>query len=185
MSCYSHVFVDLDGTFIKENISLEVFKAIMIKRPLTGLKMIMNTLLNKKLVNIEILNDNHKFIPYSFLNINNKLFSFLKKEKSRKKKIILATGAPVQIAREFNKHIGDFFEHVIGSYDLFQCISKNKLKAIKEFAPNCDFLYIGDSLQDIEVWKGSSYCGVIGEIKGVKNFFKENKMQIINVSKND
>ncbi len=165
---YSHIFVDLDGTLVKRDVSLALCKKIIHKKPFTALKMIFNLLVGKKLLNIEILNDHAEYIDFTEACFHEGLIQFINAQKAAGKIVVLATGAPIKIASKLNKYLSFMFEDVLGSHGLFQCVSKNKLQVIKKYAAGGKFMYIGNSTQDIAVWKGSDFCGIVAKKRFVK-----------------
>ncbi|QEK38272.1 hypothetical protein FZC35_02775 [Candidatus Cytomitobacter indipagum] len=161
MQDYSHIFVDLDGTLIKQNISLELFKRLIIRHPLIALKIQINFCLNKKQLNIDILGKYVNCIDIRKMQFHNQLLKFLKEKKKLGKKIVLATGSPVKLAEKVNFYLNNLFDDVIGSYGKLRCVSKDKLVEIEKYPNKNKFMYIGNSNQDIEVWLGSDLCGVV------------------------
>ncbi len=165
---YSHIFVDLDGTLVKQDVCMSLFKKIIYKKPLTALKMVFNLLIGQNLLNIEILNENVDYLDFTKVCFHDELMQFINMKKFEGKTVVLATGAPIKIAYKLNEHLSFIFKDVLGSHGMFKCVSKNKLQAIKKYAPGSKFMYIGDSVNDIEVWKGSDFCGIVAEKKFVK-----------------
>lgn len=157
----SHIFVDLDGTLIKQNICFELFKTLIWRHPLVALKIQFNYFLNQKQLNIDILARYSNYVNVHKLRFHDELLSFLTKARNSGKKIILATGSPVKLGEKVNYFLNNLFDHVIGSYGQLRCVSQNKLDEIKKYALNNRFMYIGNSKQDIAVWHGSDLCGAV------------------------
>ncbi|USO00926.1 MAG: hypothetical protein H6845_01215 [Alphaproteobacteria bacterium] len=120
-----------------------------------------------------LLNKYAYLLDVPSLTFNDKLFSFLMKEKNRGVRVVLATGSPVKIGNMVDLHLGNFFDKVIGSIDK-TLISTNKLLAIREYLSHVSgerkFLYIGDSVQDLAVWSGADFKALVGDLRIAKEY---------------
>ncbi|QEK38748.1 haloacid dehalogenase-like hydrolase [Candidatus Cytomitobacter primus] len=189
---YSYIFVDLDGTLVKQNVGFELFKALIFKCPFVALKVQLNFLMNRKMLNIDILNKYAMYLNFAKLDFHAELVNFIKCEKKRGKKIILATGSPIKIAERLNIYLNNLFDGVIGSHGDLRCVSEKKLIEINKYinkrsyvqniehddlskSYNVQFMYIGNSNQDITVWEGAGLCAVVGD-----NDFKS-RMRLHNI----
>lgn len=85
---------------------------------------------------------------------NEELLSYLKKEKSKGRKIILATAAHHSIADKVAQHL-DIFDDVISTTETHNLKGKNKLAAIQQLLGD-NFIYAGDHRADIPIWKSAS-----------------------------
>ncbi len=147
-----YIFVDLDKTFLKIDISRYLFK----QNPMYFFKICFYSLFYsdvyiKKMIAEKIEINDLFFKKY----VNHDVLNYLKKQD--KSKIILITGSHQILANKIKQHFS-FFAKAIGSEQI-NCIGVNKLNEILKITN--DFLYIGDSTQDIPIWKKASKIGIV------------------------
>lgn len=85
------------------------------------------------------------------------LLTVLRKWKELHVPMVLATGAHKKIAHAVADHL-DLFQEVIAGSENYHCVAANKARLIQSRFPN--FVYIGNSWQDLAVWKHASSIGV-------------------------
>lgn len=85
---------------------------------------------------------------------------FLRSEKQRGRRIILATAADRDIAIATAQHLG-LFDEVISSDGMQNLKGAKKLVAIKKLT-NDQFVYAGDSRADIPIWKSAAGAILVG-----------------------
>jgi 4-hydroxybenzoate polyprenyltransferase/phosphoglycolate phosphatase-like HAD superfamily hydrolase len=91
------------------------------------------------------------------LPFRTELISFLRQEKSRGAKIILATGADATIGAAVADHLG-LFDHVVASDGVTNLTGAKKKEAIRQYIGGKPFDYVGDSWKDIPVWKAANHA---------------------------
>ena len=143
-----YFFSDLDGTLIKEDMLFLNIKAILKKNPLKFLFILLYSwrglpwFKDKIASNIEA-----KKLDYS---INKEVLSLIKQKKEEGYICCLISGSNHNLVKEvFYKSI--LFDDYFGSDAKVNLVGKNKLMKIKELTSN--FEYIGNSEQDIPIWK--------------------------------
>ncbi len=159
--------VDFDGTFFKNDFFKEQFFKKILENPYFIIEHFI--IKRKKLLDLKIdllsnLNINY---DYSFL-INPIVLKWIEEKKLNYNKIILVSASP----DIFLKHIlkdSAFFNEIHGSVNK-NLKGNNKLNYIKNLWGD-DFDYLGDSKDDIPIFKSS------------KNAFKITSKGIINVYK--
>jgi len=159
-----HIVVDLDGTLIEEGAPYVIlFKKLLFREPVVivgaviaylilGPNIFTSNLVKSKM---NLLNlDSPSLLEIKF---NKPLVNLLKNLKKAGKVLILATGSDQCVAEAISnmlyKHFHIKFEHIIGSKPGFVCISNNKLEQIRLLTN--DFVYIGNSYQDLPIWLAS------------------------------
>jgi len=88
------------------------------------------------------------------------LVEYLRQEKARGRRIILATAANRQIADSIARHLG-LFELVLASDESVNLKGECKRQAIVE-AVGQRFVYAGDCAADLPIWKGASAAVLVG-----------------------
>jgi len=99
---------------------------------------------------------NAAHLPY-----RTELVDFLRREKFAERKLVLATGADVTIARAVADHL-DLFDHVLASDGTANLTGENKRKAIQRLVDSRPFDYVGDSWKDLPIWKAAN-CAILVE----------------------
>lgn len=92
-------------------------------------------------------------IDVELLPYHEPLLDYLRKEKARGRRIILATAAHQSIAQAIAGHIG-LFDQVLATERNHNLKGATKLQAIRENVGS-SFIYAGDSRADIPVWKAA------------------------------
>ena len=107
----------------------------------------------------------HANIDYSKLPFNNKVISLISKYRNDGHQVVLATGASKTYANNIAKYLG-IFDKVISTVHDINNIGKNKLKFITREV-NGDFIYVGDSKNDLPIWRHCKKAILVGNNKTV------------------
>jgi 4-hydroxybenzoate polyprenyltransferase/phosphoserine phosphatase len=100
------------------------------------------------------------------LPLREDVVEFLRQEKEKGRKLILATAADLIIAEAVAERV-ELFDTVLASDGKTNLSGGNKRKAIQEFLGAKDFDYAGDSSADIPVWKASRAAILVGPTPGL------------------
>lgn len=142
------LIVDLDGTLVETDTLLESMVKLLIKNPLClfcfPLWVLVGKVYFKKKI-AEKVKLNIKFMPF-----NSVFVDFLRSEKKKGRKIVLATGAHQSIANEVAEEL-ELFDDVFGT-DEINLTGKNKADFLVKNYGSHSFDYAGDSLKDLHVW---------------------------------
>ncbi len=150
------LFVDLDGTLIRSDVSFESFLALLKKSPFYFFAMLFwmiqgKPYLKKKIA--ERVSIDAKLLPYV-----KELLDFLKQEKAEGRKLILASASESGIVERVAQEVG-IFDGTIGTKLDKNLSGKNKLQAIREYCAEHDlgddFGYAGNAEVDFAIWEGS------------------------------
>ena len=145
------LFVDLDGTLIKEDLSNLAFKHSLKNYPFKTLFYLLVFLLKGKPYLKYKISKNFE-IPFEKLTFNKAAFNFIREVKNRHRVVYLISGSHQILVDQMGKYLNIFFES-FGTKDNFNMVGINKVQFIKENLKIHDFDYLGNSRQDIPIWK--------------------------------
>lgn len=140
--------VDLDGTLILGDTLKISLRTLLQRRPweLPGLAMAVlrgRAWFKKKVADLIVPDPG--CLPY----IDN-VIVFLKQERQRGRRLILATAADERVGRAVAEHVR-IFEAVIGSDGRFNLKGLRKYQAIASRLSGAEFDYMGDSMADMAI----------------------------------
>lgn len=143
------LFVDLDGTLVRTDTSVEGSFRLVRKALIYALRLPLWLLrgrayLKRKVSERVPMEAEH--LPYRTEFVN-----FLRAEHKGGRRIILATAADETYARAVADHLG-FFENAVGSDGVTDLAGHNKLNRMREIAGGGPFDYAGDDLEDLAIF---------------------------------
>lgn len=144
--------VDLDGTLIKTDLLLESFLALVKANPLNLFRCFAWLLKGKAHLKAEIAK--RVDLDIAILPYNEKVLAMLAAERANGREIHLCTAADQILAFKVSEHLGGFGS-VFASNGTVNLSSANKCKKLEEAFGHQGFDYIGDSRDDLAVWKSS------------------------------
>ena len=147
------LFVDLDGTLIKEDLSNLAFMDYLKKKPLNTVYHLIIFLFKGKPYLKEIISRDFK-IPFGSLTFNKGALDYVRDIKNRHRVVYLISGSHQILVNQIDNHLKIFFES-FGTQDNFNMVGINKVKFINEKLNIKDFDYFGNSRKDLPIWK---YC---------------------------
>jgi phosphoserine phosphatase len=147
------IVVDLDGTLILEEISYKSFwiflRKYWWKAPMLFVWALFGVAYSKKKLAQRIPIDPSS-LPY-----NQRVIDYIRAHKGQP--IVLATGADETYAHQIANHLG-LFDHVIASNGVENTISSLKARKLDDYFHGGKYVYLGNSAQDLNVWKHSAYA---------------------------
>ncbi len=149
--------IDLDGTLIRTDLLYECFKLAIKTNILSIMPMLFwlikggRPCLKTELALRYIDKINYQDLPYQ-----KDLIDWLKEQKQLKKEIILVTGSSLLLARKIADEV-KVFDAVYGTEKGRNLTGKTKACFLQSLYPK-GYLYAGNELKDIHVWKGSGYA---------------------------
>ncbi len=152
------IFVDLDETLIKTDIFWELLIYFIKQHPLKLYLLPVWLLRGRSVLKAELTN--HVAIDVTVLPYNQQIINFLKKEKKKGRKLILASASPKKVVKKIAKYL-NLFSDVIASDKKHNIKSRKKLEAIQEYNKNKPFGYIGDCGADVPIWKAANNVYVV------------------------
>ncbi len=147
------LFVDLDGTLIKEDLSNLAFMNYLRKKPFKAIYNLIIFLFKGKPYLKEIISKDFK-IPFESLTFNKGALDYVRDVKNRHRVVYLISGSHQMLVNQMNIYFKIFFES-FGTEDDFNMVGQNKVKFIKEKLNINDFDYFGNSRKDFPIW---NYC---------------------------
>jgi 4-hydroxybenzoate polyprenyltransferase len=149
----STLYVDLDGTVIKTDLLFESI-LLLLKKSIFQALLIPIWLIKGK-ANLKHQLSKHVHIPVALLPLNTEFNDYLKKEVELGRNIVLISASSQLPVRQVSDHLGLFID-AMGSDEDHNLKSKNKLTRILQLDPGGDFIYAGNSKDDIVVWSEAS-----------------------------
>ena len=144
------LFVDLDGTLIKEDLSNLAFSHSLKNYPLKTLFYLLVFLFKGKPYLKDKISKNFE-VPFEKLTYNKAAFDFIREVKNRHRVVYLISGSHQILVDQMGKYLNIFFES-FGTRDNFNMVGSNKVQFIKENLKIHDFDYLGNSHKDLPIW---------------------------------
>lgn len=153
--------VDLDGSLVKQDTSWLLAKQFAARGPLSCAQLAVWFLagarphLKAKLCEREALN-------VSSLLVHATLLDYLREQKQKGRRLVLATGTNEKIANQVADHFG-LFEAVFASDAVTNLTGVHKAQRLcKEFGDK-GFSYVGNTWIDLHVWKHASSAVIVSD----------------------
>ena len=147
--------VDLDGTLIKTDMLVESIFALLRRNPLylfcMPLWLTRGKAYFKRQVSLRVELD-IETLPY-----NSEVLDYLRTERSRGRRIVLATGTDEEIAQKIAEHL-QLFDRVIASDGLINLSGATKRERLKAEFGEKGFDYAGDAPCDLAVWSSAQHA---------------------------
>ena len=145
------LFVDLDGTLIKEDLSNVAFSHSLKNFTFKTLFYLLVFLFKGKPYLKNKISKNFT-VPFNNLTFNRAAFDFIRDVKNRYRAVYLISGSHQVLVDQIAKYLNIFFGS-FGTRDNFNMVGSNKVKFIKENLKIHDFDYLGNSHKDLPIWK--------------------------------
>lgn len=160
------LFVDLDGSLISTDLLYESFWSYFSRQLFApficvyllatqGLARLKNFLYNNSLISVDKIPYNNDVIDY----ISNWI-------QENTGKVILISASSHCFVEKIAKHLG-LFDEFYGTFDI-NLKGKEKLKKIRQIADQKEFEYIGNSIDDVIIWKDSSKSILVNPSSSLK-----------------
>ena len=114
-----------------------------------------------------------RLLPY-----NDELLDFLRLEAELGRKLILATGADINIADKVARHL-QIFDAVLASDGTNNLTGEAKRRAIESALNGQPFAYAGNDRSDLDVWRHAESAIVVGASPLVAAAAKETKIEAV------
>jgi phosphoserine phosphatase len=147
------LFVDLDGTLIKEDLSNLAFMDYLKKKPLNTLFHLIIFLFKGKPYLKEKISRDFR-VPFESLTFNKAALNYVKDIKNRHRVVYLISGSHQILVDQIDNRLKIFFES-FGTQGDFNMVGQKKVNFINEKLNIQDFDYFGNSRKDLPIWK---YC---------------------------
>ena len=173
------LFVDLDGTLIREDLSNLAFMNTLKDKPLKLIFYLLMFIIKGKPYLKEKISENFD-IPINKLNFNKSALNYIRDVKNRHRVVYLISGSHQILVDQIDQHLKIFFES-FGTKDNFNMVGKNKVKFINEKLNIIEFDYFGNSKKDLPIWKHCKkiiYTNVSANLKEIINASKLTKIEV-------
>ena len=173
------LFVDLDGTLIKEDLSNLAFIDYLQKKPLRTLYHLIVFLFKGKPYLKEIISKDFR-VPVESLTFNKGALDYVRDIKNRHRVVYLISGSHQILVDQFQNHLKIFFE-AFGTNKKFNMVGQNKVQFINEKLNINDFDYFGNSKKDLPIWnhcKRIIYTNVSDQLRIVINSSTLEKFEV-------
>jgi len=157
--------VDLDGTLLRTDLLLESALCLIKQKPWRALLMPLWFVRGRAYLKRRIFQSIR--IDVSLLPLHEELLAWLRQEKVRGRRLVLATASDYDQARSLVEPLG-LFDAVLGSDGQRNLKGRQKLKTIVEVCGE-KFDYIGNSSADLEIWKGCREAVLVNAPKRVEH----------------
>lgn len=152
------IVVDLDGTLTPTDTLVESLLKYVRKSPLNLFRVVGLGRQERAVFKSRIAD--HSSISGELLPYNEPLLSYLKEQKARGRRIVLATAAHRSIAEVVSGHL-DIFDDVLATDGTHNLKGKAKLEAIRQNLGE-QFVYAGNSRSDIPIWMSCKHAILVG-----------------------
>jgi len=149
--------VDLDGTLLRTDLLFEATLRLIKQKPWLVLLLPVWLLRGRAHLKSRIFHLGQ--IDVSLLPLHSELLTWLRAEKSRGRRLILATGSDYQKARSVVVPL-DLFDLVLGSNGERNLTAGKKLRVLVETCGE-QFDYVGNSRADLEIWRGCRHAVLV------------------------
>ena len=170
------LFVDLDGTLIKEDLSDLAFSNCM-KNPIETYYLFNLFLFRGKSYLKKKISENY-IVPIEKLNFNQGSLNYIR-DKNHHRVVYLISGSHQSLVNQIDKHLNIF--ESFGTRNNFNMVGKNKVKFINEDLKILEFDYLGNSSQDLPIWEYTKkilYTNISKDLRKVINSSKLAKYEV-------
>ena len=173
------LFVDLDGTLIKEDLSDLAFIHSIKNYPFKTLFYLFIFLFKGKPYLKEKISKNFT-VPFTNLTFNKAALDFIREVKNKHRVVYLISGSHQKLVDQMDKFFNIFFKSY-GTKDNLNMVGNNKVKFIKENLNIHNFDYLGNSKKDLPIWEYTQniiYTNASNNLKKIINSKNYNKLEI-------
>ena len=173
------LFVDLDGTLIKEDLSDLAFVNSLKTNPLRLIIYLIVFFFKGKSYLKEKISKNY-IVPIEKLNFNNAALDYIKDVKNRHRVVYLISGSHQLLVDQIDRHLKIFFESFGTNID-FNMVGKNKVEFINNELKILEFDYLGNSKQDLPIWEYTKkiiFTNISKDLREIINSSKLDKFEI-------
>ena len=173
------LFVDLDGTLIKEDLSNLAFLHCLKKKPLRLFFYLVIFLIKGKSYLKEKISKDFT-VPISKLTFNRSALNYIRDVKNRHRVVYLISGSHQILVDQIDQDLKIFFES-FGTTSNFNMVGYNKVKFIKEELNIIEFDYLGNSKKDLPIWEHCRkiiYTNVSASLKNIIDKSELDKIEV-------
>lgn len=159
----SPVYVDLDGTLLSTDMLWETMWFLLCRAPLDAFRFPLWLGQGKAGFKAEIAS--RVTFDASLLPYRSEVLDYLNAEKSKGRRLVLATASHELVAQPIAEHLG-IFDAVLASTSETNLSGSTKLDAIREDCAGAPFEYLGNDSADIPIWQEASVATLVQPSRG-------------------
>jgi len=160
------IVVDLDGTLIRSDVLVESGFAFLKNAPLRCLQPLL-WLLGGGKAHLKTKLAEHAEIDVTVLPYDQSLLAWLRAEHQAGRKLVLATASHRRFADAIAAHLG-LFDTVYATDDTVNLSAHKKRDALVAAYGEQGYDYVGNSHDDVPVWKSADRAYVVNPLRGVE-----------------
>ena len=173
---FGPICVDLDGTLIYEDVTMVAMRSF-IHQNWWNIFLIVLWFLRGRAYLKHCLAETVEIDPAS-LTYNQKLLDFLCAQMKSGARLILATACDQKYANVVAKYVG-IFDTVIASNGIINLRAQAKAAALCQLFGERNFVYIGNSFDDVFVWKHSRKSILVNPSKMALYFMSDKEYEVL------
>ena len=173
------LFVDLDGTLIKEDLSNLAFVNCLKKNPIKLTFYLFVFIFKGKSYLKKKISKNF-VVPINELTFNKSALKYIRDVKNRHRVVYLISGSHQILVDQIDQHLRIFFES-FGTKNNYNMVGNNKVKFINQKLNILEFDYFGNSKKDLPIWqhcKKIIYTNASTNLKNIINSSNLNKIEV-------
>ena len=173
------LFVDLDGTLIKEDLSNLAFVNCLKKNPIKLIFFLFVFIFKGKPYLKKKISKNF-VVPINKLKFNKSALNYIRDVKNRHRVVYLISGSHQILVDQIDQHLRIFFES-FGTKNNYNMVGNNKVKFINQKLNILEFDYFGNSKKDLPIWehcKKIIYTNASTNLKNIINSSNLNKIEV-------
>ena len=147
--------VDLDGTLVITDLGFNALGQFIFKFP-HRVFLFPFWLARGRAYLKSRLAESIQILPQNLI-YNEAVIDYIKRHKKSGHKVLLVTGSDERYANIIAEHTG-LFDQVIASDGRTNNVSHNKAERLSQMFGENNFIYIGNSTQDLAVWRKSAHA---------------------------
>ncbi len=151
--------VDLDGTLLRTDTLWEAVVAVLRRRPWRLPWLVASFIRGRAYGKARLVAEAE--LEVELLPYREELLQWLREERQRGRRLILATAAPAPLAEALARRV-DLFDAVLASTAERNLRGKEKLRAVQGLLGGEPFEYVGNSRADFPVWAAAQAAHVVG-----------------------
>jgi 4-hydroxybenzoate polyprenyltransferase/phosphoserine phosphatase len=157
--------VDLDGTLIRSDLLLEALFGLLGQSFLSAFNIPLWLLSGKARLKAEMAK--RVDLDAATLPYNEPLLAWLRDQRAKGRRLVLATASPAKYARAVADHLG-LFDEVVATEGTTNLAGPHKAEALAERFGEHGFDYVGNARPDLAVWKRARRAVLVNPERGIE-----------------
>jgi phosphoserine phosphatase len=168
--------VDLDGTLIKTDVTLLSIKLLACQNVFALLKILPSLLKGRAVFKYKLA---ERVIPeVTTLPYMPQVIAIIHRARAEGRPVVLATACDQKIAQAVARHLG-FFDEVVASNGICNRRAEAKAQILCEKFGDKNFQYVGNSRDDLKVWKHAQLGYAISTPQSVLRKARKSRLPLV------